>query len=363
MKSFLHLLIDLSLFVLTCPCLLLLGSVAVAQQSPDHLLASVHMSNNNHCSGTVIGHPRDAEQVRILSAAHCVAGRVGGQAKFHNPDGSEFQATLVAFDRQRDLALFVAASSDVLAGVMVAGTWQASPSMHAVGYPGGRGPNFKEIAYKGEVNQSGLSNPRWRFSVSSGTFTNGDSGGGVFFDGHLVAVMTHKGGADMYCAAHADVVAFVEANQAGCFKCGKWRPTPNVPVIPPPREDLPVRPPPDVPGMPPSPKVDERYAALESKIVTLQVDVKSLQSDLEHLRAKIDILSLSPGKPGPSGSPGKDGAPGLVGPAGPRGETGAPGAPGTVNVIVVDKRSGKQHEFNELKSGSTVEVGIEPRAK
>lgn len=144
---------------------------AQSDVTPQHVLASVKMVNGGtRCSATVISQGRQG--AAILSAAHCVAGHIGGEATFVNPNGSKFKATLVAFDRRLDLSLFRAEWRILLGAPMIDTLGQSwvphefpvKPSKYeAVGYTAGGAVQYKTC----HPEEGG-------YHVDSGPFAGGD---------------------------------------------------------------------------------------------------------------------------------------------------------------------------------------------
>lgn len=299
----------------------------VSETSPAHILASVHMANNNHCSATVIGDD-DHETALIVSAAHCVAGNIGNSCWFHLPTGEPFRAELVAFDKSIDISVFRVARADVLATTKIVSPagWSTEAVVEAVGYPSGKGPNFKTIHYTGdgEINPERIH--RWHYAVDSGEFFPGDSGGGVFYNGLLAGVISHKGGATLYAAPQPDVFRYVSEVAAeaipgvpiaaqcppgGCRPCpprrrnnrnnNNWgderapspppfRPQPNIPIVPP-KAEPPIR---DRDRDRSIDEIKTRIDEIERKL-SAGVDAGTINREINSIRQSITLLSQENG--------------------------------------------------------------------
>lgn len=187
-----------------------------------HRLASVRIGSGGGCSGTIIA--INGENAYGISAAHCSSG-VDKTFTFGNADGSEGVARWIARDRNIDLAIFMCWSKDVLAVAPVPEKFTPdwTRQIEAIGYPHTRGPKYKLLRYNrthdhGETDHRGRSTGRTMYSrycftnLGPGTFDDGDSGGGVFYDGsHLVGVMTHGG--RIHCASLPTIVAFIKKHE------------------------------------------------------------------------------------------------------------------------------------------------------
>src|SRR5690606_38665920 len=113
-------------------------------------------------------------------------GKIGGEFICHNPDGSQTTAILLAIDRDRDVALYKVPADEILGHSWVPHK-NCIPEVgyySAVGYTGGRGPEFKNVnrmGNKGWKSRGGTD--IWSYRVKTGDFGGGDSGGGVFKNG------------------------------------------------------------------------------------------------------------------------------------------------------------------------------------
>lgn len=319
---------------------------APGTDTPDYVLASVHMSNGNSCSGTVVYDPNiKHENALIVSCAHCVAGNIGNECWWHNPDGTAFKAKLVAFDRKHDLSLFITARKNTLYGVPIVDTWdQATAAVTVCGYPRGKGPKKRDAYYAGESRAQG-SMDRWLFTVKERPYIiGGDSGCGVFIDGRLMGVLSHRKkryskdtepNPTLLCTPASNLKAFMDANCKGLAGCPPWgcpRPGTNPytnrdgtnndeqgPVAPPPPR---FDPNPNVNIQPPRRNDKERDVVIEQ----LVSEIESLKDQVADLsKRKDDVVIGAPGEPGP---------PGPAGPPGPQGE---PGSNGDADVSRVER--------------------------
>lgn len=203
--------------------------------TPSEVLASVRVGGAG--SGTVI--IRGETNAYVLSCHH-VVGTIDQEVALDNPDGSRTSGRVVATDPVSDLTLIRTWSTGVLGAVDVAdrllpGTWTGC------GYPRTQGPNYTKLEYRGLATSCGHE----MFSVRSGYFAPGNSGGGLFSDGMLVGVTGHGDEASqtVHATAHGRVLAFLNANcskftdkpcpDGNCpnqRRPNAWTPTPNVPI-------------------------------------------------------------------------------------------------------------------------------------
>lgn len=186
--------------------------------TPAYVLGSVRVANGgSRCSATIIA-IGDRYAVGV-SAKHCFVGRIGGKFTINNPTGSSTEATLAAIDDKHDLALFYVPADGVVGrSCLHAPDEVGGGDVTAVGYTAGQGPKFKEATWIGQLGKN------WTFRVDSGPFEGGDSGGGVFLNGTLVAVIWGKQDRTMVTARHDQVYEFVRKNwsslPAGCGEYG-----------------------------------------------------------------------------------------------------------------------------------------------
>lgn len=287
--------------------------------TPEYILACVKMKNGGtSCSGTVIS--KGEKYAAIVSAAHCVQGNIGGSCTWINPDKTEFEGELLAYDRKLDVCLFRAPVDAVLGQSYVPHQFpENAQKWEACGYTAGQGLKYKQV----HPVKSNFVGKDYTYAVDEGPFGGGDSGGSVFADGGLVGVISACENSAAYKwnkmiipgSSHANLVAFLRANEDKLAQCGPWgcppqrrqegyrqqppgwNPGDNIPIIVPPN-----RPPqqPPTPPVPPPPPV-EPY------------DDSKLQAEIGKIKELVDALQLKRGPEGPPGKDGKDGRDGKDG--------------------------------------------------
>ena len=311
------------------------GSVLGA--TPDHVLASVRTLNGGTCSGTIIS--KGDEWAAGISCAHCFRGIVGGKFWVYYPDGSTAQATLVAHDPKRDLALFRVPAKTVLA---VAQLPNQEPSgsfdVTFCGYPGGNGPMYHRASSQKSTVTLADGMWRWTFPVEGeARVFGGNSGCGVFANGQTVGVLSHRNtegveGKVLYCAPYPALVSFLNENTEKCRDCNGWFcpidrsprggavPPPDAPPSWTPRPNIPIERPYDGRG-PRPPNLDS------DKDMAREIDL--LKGQIIDLQSAIDALKRNSGNPGeqPPAIPG------------PKGDAGPPGLSATDEQVqaAVDK--------------------------
>ena len=237
-----------------------------AQQTPNHVLASVILYNGElQGSGTIIS--KGEKSAALLTAAHNFKGNVGGKFWLYYADGTYTEGTLVALDRDKDLALCKVDASTIITHSYIPESFPGKPEeMTSVGFANGKGPLFRKISYKEQLKDTSRNCTVWKFGVDS-SFWDGDSGGGVFFDDALCAVATHRNYStpiyyrcgnrwyqsatttdrSLFATSHSEIKSFLEANQETLADCGDWKtpplkaaeyygpplwmPSPNVPIL------------------------------------------------------------------------------------------------------------------------------------
>lgn len=302
-----------------------------SQVSYDVALASVRVANGGLCSGEIVSPTGYG-----LSAAHCFLGRIGGQFWVYRPDGKAVKATLLEHDRSVDLAMFKIAQEDVLAWIEIkAFLPENGRSFEAVGYPGGEGPNYKQLSHPNrEFIQSNGTRWRWSFDVNSGYFGKGDSGGMVVMDGHLLGVISDQSNdKHLYASTHPQVVEFVRKRckkDAQCDIASNWNEGGEVAPPPPVEEPAPA---PAPKGQPPKwtprPNVPldagvPKYNGKGPRPPQLDSD-KDLAHQISRLAERLAALENTGGRQGEKGEKGERGE---RGPAGERGKDGSPGPAG-----------------------------------
>lgn len=200
-------------------------------KTPDYVLSSVKTyDNGKQGSGTVIS--KSDKFSAMLSAAHNFSGDVGHNFWVYFADGSYTSAQIVAIDHKRDLALAKLGSHTILANVYVPKTKTKSINIDMVGYTGGEGPIYKKAKNLGSfTNEYGFDN--LKLDIKSGTFDEGDSGGGLFNeeDGLIAVslekeVMSNKRSyyttGSVYACSHEEILNFLSENNSKLADCGDW---------------------------------------------------------------------------------------------------------------------------------------------
>jgi hypothetical protein len=215
------------------------------QRSPASMLASVNILNGDQQgSGTVIS--QGESKALILSTGHNFKGVLGNTFWVYFADGSYTKATLLALDRQRDLAAASVDSDAILGRSFIPETVpDGKPS--GIGYTRGQGPNYRTLAYnRSEWNKSRCV---WEFVVTSGPFWDVYSGGGVFINDGLIAVTTERDPSAnyLYACSLKEIQSFLKENSDKFEGCGDyseplpikvakvdvpplWAPKPNIPI-------------------------------------------------------------------------------------------------------------------------------------
>ena len=223
----------------------------IVQRTPNHVLASVILMNGDlQGSGTIIS--KGPKKAALLTTAHNFKGNIGGKFWIYYVDGTYTEATLLAIDRSRDLAIASVDSSTILTHAYVPSALLKEGDLTGCGFTNGRGPIFKTLAYQRQFRES---NGRiiWQMRVKSGTFSSGDSGGGVFQGDALIGVPNSRnycGSNSLYACPHHEIVKFLNEHSSVLAGCGSWsvapegqygatnadapplwKPTPNVPIV------------------------------------------------------------------------------------------------------------------------------------
>lgn len=240
-----------------------------AQETPYHILSSVMIRNGeNQGSGTIIS--RGKRYGTLLSAAHNFRGNIGGEFWIYYPDGTYTKATLLAIDRDRDLAVARVDSETILAHSFVPRE-MFKGILSSVAYNNGEGPIYSTLDYKGNMRINSV--PFWMLNIKEGGIASrGNSGGGIFIGDGLTGVIRQgerKGfrcNGSFYACPHSEVVQFLDENKEQLAGCGDWSQPPVLPVS---YEDAPPlwKPNPNVPIYLTDPKVTE----LEDRISVLEV--------------------------------------------------------------------------------------------
>lgn len=218
-----------------------------AQKTPNRVLASVNIYNGEiQGSGTVIS--KGEKNSIILSAGHNFKGVIGGEFWVYYADGTYTKATLLAVDRNRDLAIAKVDSSTIISHSYLPKKI-ISGEISGVGYTGGQGPNLRSLVYNKPYYNS-FQKYMWEFDVQKGPFWDGDSGSGIFIDEALIGVTIQRDSAiskKLYACSHDEIISFLEENKEKLDGCGDyyqsppivvsssdlpppWKPNPNVPI-------------------------------------------------------------------------------------------------------------------------------------
>ncbi len=220
-----------------------------AQQTPNHVLASVILYNGElQGSGTIIS--KGEKHAALLTAAHNFTGNIGGKFWLYYADGTYTEGTLVALDRNKDLALCKVDADTIITHAYIPESFPGKPEeMTSVGFANGKGPLFRKITYKEQFKDTSRNCSVWKFGVDS-SYWDGDSGGGVFFDNALCAVATHRNYStptyyrcgnrwyqsaptedrSLFATSHNEIKTFLEANQETLADCGDWKTPPAMPA-------------------------------------------------------------------------------------------------------------------------------------
>lgn len=356
-------------------------------ETPAHVLASVRTLNGGiKCSGTIIS--KGPEWAAGVTAAHCFTGKIGGTFWVYYPDGSTTDATLLAHDPKRDLALFKVPSKTVLAiSQLPDRDPQPGSVWNVCGYPGGEGPMHYEL----KVNAAPVSNAagmwRWAFDVTGdGAVFSGNSGCGVFSNGQTVGVLSHRdeynNGKTLYCAPYSVMQAFLQENAGKARDCDGWwcpikrrngeqPPAPPGGVPPPwtPRPNVPIKPYDGRGSRPPDLDSDKDMAreidALRKLVTELQKRVDQKPEERE------EPAPLPPvkGDKGDAGPPGLSATDGQVQAAVTKwleknataisGADGKPGRSGTVTLELFWKDGETIATLKDLAAGSKVKLPLE----
>lgn len=175
---------------------------------PDTLAATARISfGNSGCSATILPYGSREAHWYGLTAAHCVS-EVGQYGRVTLRGGKTYTATVVAIDRQIDLALFLIRTADTLPSAQLAKVppTKGTPIWHA-GWGVDRPGNIERGSVVTQADAYRWS--RYRISPSSG-----DSGAGLFqeSDGRLIGVLSASGGGYTLGAGWEAIHAFLVEN-------------------------------------------------------------------------------------------------------------------------------------------------------
>jgi hypothetical protein len=216
----------------------------VVQRTGSHVLASVNIINGGtQGSGVVIS--KGEEHALVLSAAHNFSGKIGGDFWVYYPDGTYTKATLLAIDRERDLALCRVDPKTILSHSYIPKAIFTG-DLTGVGYTGGEGPKRRKLIYD-KAYYNTQNKYMWEFAVESGPFGQGDSGSGVFIDEACVGIAVERGvSGRLFACSHDEIMRFLKTHTAtmkgfgdyheqepipaGADAPPPWTPSPNVPI-------------------------------------------------------------------------------------------------------------------------------------
>jgi hypothetical protein len=182
------------------------------------------VTGSTGCSGTIIAINKEKNWAFGVSCAHCC--RVGSTVKIVNPDGSSAgEGRWLNQDTSRDLALFVCWANNTLGYAASipcdeCGLPDWSKQAEGIGYPKldrVRDLQWKKFKYntthknwRDTSGQTFRERYCWK-NHGPGTFSGGDSGGGVFYDGdNLISVSSHGG---PHGSTLKDLRTFIKANK------------------------------------------------------------------------------------------------------------------------------------------------------
>lgn len=219
--------------------------------TPDHVLASVYFG----CSGTIIS--KGETRGYGVSCNHCY--RVTGNSfTVHYADGSKTDdAKVEALDAAHDLMLFSVPSESILAISQIPLKQvpdSGKPIYEVCGYPAHRGPMWYDLKNPSvdRINKNSLE--RWKFDIAEevGTIEKGNSGCGIFVNGQLCSVLSHRDsdpnnpGRTAFSCPHQYLVEFCSRECKkinGRWNCekppnnnqkapgpGEWQPSPKQPL-------------------------------------------------------------------------------------------------------------------------------------
>jgi hypothetical protein len=283
-----------------------------AQQSPPQQFTGataasvlVHNVTGRNCgSGTCVGNVPLDERYRkdghnfmalIITNRH-VAQAVGNHINviFPGTNGRRLGAAVLQVADRADLALvgtFVATEAPVVP--VATADPPVGTSVTQVGYPHGRGPNFRQgriTTYNKWVRDTGVSIAEVSFVPE-----DGDSGSGVFHAGQLVAVVWGGDNRDGCSVRATDVQSFLQT-------CVWWKPRQQQPAQP--QYPQPIQPPAEVNVPPTTPAVPP---AVDPGVLSR---LDKLQTAVDEVRARPlpkDGVNGKDGEPGPAGKDGRDG--------------------------------------------------------
>lgn len=217
--------------------------------TPEEIWSSVYFG----CSGTIISKGDDFGYG--ISCNHCY-GVVGDNFTAHFPDGSTAQAKVEALAADYDLMLFSIEADKIIATSQVPLEQEPLEGPYnytVVGYPRHKGPIWYDLEMVDPEERikfdTGLE--RWVFAIDGeGSIEPGNSGCGVFINGSLCSVVSHRNnmnnGHTFRSCPHDYLVEFCRGNcrkEGGRWYCDRpnngnqrkpgakgpaeWKPTPK----------------------------------------------------------------------------------------------------------------------------------------
>jgi len=199
------------------------------QNVPNHVLASVNLLNGDiQGSGTIIS--KGDRGAILLTAAHNFRGNVGGLFWVYYPDGTYTKASLLAFDRERDLAVATVDPNTIIAHSFVPKKLPSEGNFSGCGYTNGEGPNYRILTYN-YTYKNNKNRVMWDMTAI-GPFWNGDSGSGVFMGESCVGVTSQRDALTwigqntyqkkLYACSHQEIIGFLEDNKELLKEYGDW---------------------------------------------------------------------------------------------------------------------------------------------
>lgn len=237
---------------------MLVPTSGLLQKTPNHVLASVILYNGDvQGSGTIIS--KGDKYALMISAGHNFNGSVGQDFWVYYVDGTYTKGTLLSIDKEKDLAICRVDVNTIISHSYIPSVYPKGASITSVGFTNGKGPIFKKLKYKDQFRDVKRNCYVWKFSLQSGEYWDGDSGGGIFLDNALSAIATHRNygqkqcingkwiDQDVYATPYNEILAFLDSNKDKLADCGDWsvppivqaensdgpplwQPTPNVPI-------------------------------------------------------------------------------------------------------------------------------------
>jgi hypothetical protein len=263
--------------------------------TPSRVLAAVNIFNGDkQGSGVVVS--KGDKFAAVLSAAHNFSGKIGGTFWVYYADGTFTKGTLLAVDRDRDLAL-ARVDADTIIGHSYVPEAVVPGEISGVGYTGAQGPNYRKLTYNAAY-WNAAKKYMWEFGVREGPFWDGDSGSGVFIGDGVVGVTSQRDAyvvacgrvsKRLYACSLEEIRGFLTEHAAELAGCGDYRLPPEVPAG---ADDAP-------PAWTPTPNVPVHVASRTDKLLAdLKADVDMLKAG--GLKKPSDVGPPDPGLKRPS---------------------------------------------------------------